>query len=95
MDGTTILYTRLFDDGRTNIYSAAFVDRGGTVTALTDTGKDYAACWSPDNRWILFTTERDGDAEIYLMDPTGAQVTNLTNMPSIDREPAWQPPQPE
>lgn len=34
--------------------------------------------WSPDGEWILFTTERDGNSEIYLAPASGAWSTNLT-----------------
>jgi eukaryotic-like serine/threonine-protein kinase len=89
-DGSMIVYTRLINN-KTNIYSAAFVDRGGTVMKLTDTDVDYAPCWSPDTKWILFTSNRDDNTEIYIMDIAGSNVTNLTNLPSNDKEPAWQP----
>jgi len=93
-DGSMIVYTHTFNEIN-NIYSAVFADRGRTITQLTDSGKDHSACWSPDGKWILFTSERDGDPEIYIMDSEGGNVTNLSNMPSIDAEPSWQPPKPE
>lgn len=92
LDGSMIVYTRLFG-GKTNIFSTIFKDRGRTVTGLTDSGTDYAPCWSPDAKWILFTSERDGNSEIYIMDAAGNQLTNLTNLPSVDKDPAWQPAQ--
>ena len=61
------------------------------MTKLTETNKDYAPFWSPDGDWILFTSERDGNKEIYIMDTQGQQITNLTNHPGIDFDPAWQP----
>jgi TolB protein len=85
-----IAYTG-FAGANNNIYTAVFADRGRTITKLTDTNKDYAPFWSPDGDWILFTSERDGDKEIYIMDSQGQQVTNLTNHPGVDFDPAWQP----
>ncbi len=52
---------------------------GAPSPKLTETNKDYAPFWSPDGNWILFTSERDGNKEIYIMDAQGQQVTNLTN----------------
>lgn len=94
-DGSMIAYTRVLDNAKTNIYTAVFADRGRTVTQMTDSGMDYAPCWSPDGKWILFTSERDGDPEIYIMDSEGGQIANLSQMPSIDSQPSWQPPKSE
>ena len=40
---------------------------------------------------IAFTSDRDGNNEIYVMDSDGANAVNLTNHPSSDRHPAWSP----
>ncbi|HCS40776.1 MAG TPA: hypothetical protein DIW44_14495 [Anaerolineaceae bacterium] len=93
-DGSMLAYTHIFG-GKTNIYSAVISDRGRTSTKLTDTGLDYAPCWSPDSKWIAFTSERDGDPEIYIMDAAGENQINLSMMPSTDKDPAWQPPKPQ
>lgn len=90
LDGSTIAYTSFFETNK-NIYTAVFADRGRTVTKLTTSNKDSAPFWSPDGKWILFTSERDGNKEIYIMDAQGGQVTNLTNLLSVDFDPAWQP----
>lgn len=90
LDGLMIAYTG-FAGANNNIYTAVFADRGRTITKLTDTNKDYAPFWSPDGDWILFTSERDGNKEIYIMDAQGQQITNLTDHPGVDFDPAWQP----
>lgn len=92
LDGSMIVYTRTQGDKK-NLYTTVFKDRGRTVNPLTDSGNDYAACWSPDGQWVIFTSERDGDQEIYIINIDGSGLTNLTNMPSIEKDPAWQPPQ--
>ncbi len=89
-DGTLIVYTAL-EGSKTNIWLAPYADRGAVVTQLTKTGLDSTASFSPDSKWVVFTSRRDGDDEIYIMDTTGALVTNLTAFPSQDRDPAWQP----
>jgi TolB protein len=40
---------------------------------------------------IAFTTDRDGNFEIYLMNPDGSGQVNLTNNPAFDARPAWSP----
>ena len=89
-DGTLIAYTAL-EGSKTNIWLAPYADRGAVVTQLTKTGLDSTASFSPDSKWLVFTSRRDGDDEIYIMDTTGALATNLTAFPSQDRDPAWQP----
>lgn len=39
---------------------------------------------------ILFTSERDGNQEIYNMDDAG-HISRLTNNPAVDMQPAWSP----
>src|SRR4030042_344079 len=40
---------------------------------------------------IIFLSSRDGNAEIYGMDPDGSNVVNLTNHPGYDGEPSRAP----
>ncbi len=42
-------------------------------------------------RGILFETERDGDLEIYVMNPDGTQEINLSDNPGMDARPVWSP----
>jgi eukaryotic-like serine/threonine-protein kinase len=59
---------------------------------LTGTGADTDAAWSPDARWLAFTSARDdGDEEVYLMTTTGRPQVNLTQREGVDREPSWAP----
>jgi Tol biopolymer transport system component len=43
------------------------------------------------NGKIAFVSDRDGNSEIYVMDPDGSDVTRLTNDPAGDLAPAWSP----
>ena len=42
-------------------------------------------------RGVLFEADRDGNGEIYVMNPDGSQQTNLTNSAGADYNPAWSP----
>lgn len=46
---------------------------------------------SPDGRRIAFTSIRDGNAEVYVMDADGSGARNLTRHPAHDSAPAWSP----
>ncbi|MBT4497096.1 MAG: hypothetical protein HOC74_05205, partial [Gemmatimonadetes bacterium] len=47
--------------------------------------------WSPDGRRIAFTTFRDGNSEIYLLEAGGGDPVNLTNDPASNYSPSWSP----
>lgn len=64
---------------------------GGGRTRLTNTGQNTFPAWSPDGTRISFTSDRDGNREIYVMNSDGSGQTNLTKDPADDRNPAWQP----
>ena len=53
--------------------------------------KDGSPAWSPDGRRIAFYSERDGNAEIYVMHADGTGVTRLTNSSADEGYPAWSP----
>ncbi len=40
---------------------------------------------------ITFETDRDGNREIYVMEPDGSNPVNLTNNPADDMQPSWSP----
>ena len=40
---------------------------------------------------IVFDSDRDGNREIYLMNPDGTDLVNLTNDPGDDWNPTWSP----
>ena len=46
---------------------------------------------APTTPKILFTSGRDGNSEIYIMNPDGSEQMNLTQHPAIDQEAVWSP----
>jgi Tol biopolymer transport system component len=51
--------------------------------------EDHAPAFSPDGSRIAFTSDRDGNAEIYVMDADGANVRRLTDNAAADFGPAF------
>lgn len=45
--------------------------------------------WSQDGRRIVFSADQEGNYDIYLMDPDGANVQRLNSVEANDRSPAW------
>ena len=42
-------------------------------------GNSSNAKWSPDNRWISFTSNRDGETQIYVINVNGGEAHQVTN----------------
>lgn len=53
--------------------------------------KDGSPAWSPDGKRIAFYSERDGNAEIYVMNANGTGLTRLTRTSADEGYPAWSP----
>src|ERR1700687_309770 len=73
-----ILMTRLAPS-----QSSLFVSNadGSGEQKLTEGSLDYNPVWSPDGQWIVFTSERNGSADLYRMHPDGSAVERLTDAP--------------
>ncbi len=64
------------------------------VTLITMVGAAVGtaqAAFPGTNGKIAFSSVRDGNLEIYVMNPDGTNQTNLTNNAAEDFEPAWSP----
>jgi Tol biopolymer transport system component len=57
------------------------------LVPIDDTRPD----WSPDGARIAFQSNRTGNNEIYLMNPDGSDVRQLTSHPATDAAPEWSP----
>ena len=87
-----IAYTQEnYSGSRYNIALTRYNSRGAEVTLLTNSNTDQHPSISWDNSWVAFTSSRDGNTEIYIMDMIGEQETNLTNHSGVDQMPAWFP----
>jgi len=56
-------------------------------------GADLEPAWSPDGERIAFTSVRDGNKQIYVLDLDSLAVTRLTNVDANieNSQPAWSP----
>jgi dipeptidyl aminopeptidase/acylaminoacyl peptidase len=73
-----------------NLY---LLDRAtGVSTRLSQQDNvDTGAIWSPDGTRLAFTSIRDGNIEMYVMNDDGSRVQRLTNDPAEDWVGAWSP----
>lgn len=70
------------------------------VFAGTPGHQDSDPAWSPDGARIAFTSNRAGNKDIYVMNPDGSNVKQLTSDPfallywarnAVDKQPSWSP----
>lgn len=65
---------------------------GGTAVRLTfNDGQEAFPKFSPDGKLIAFTGEYDGNADVYVMDANGGNITRVTYHPGYDRVVGWNP----
>ena len=64
----------------------------GAIRRLTNhSAGDSSPSWSPDGRHIAFSSRRDDNWEIYVMDSDGNNPRRLTNHSANDWRPSWSP----
>ena len=84
-------------DGDYEIFTLKVASSGGTAGStdpkqLTNNDNDdWAAVLSPHGNRIAFTSNRDGDYEIFVMDLDGTNLQQLTDNDDFDSSPAWSP----
>jgi Tol biopolymer transport system component len=73
--------------------SSLFVSNadGSGERVLTEGALDYNPTWSPDGTWIVFTSEREGSADLFRMKADGSGLERLTDDPAYDDQAAFSP----
>ena len=65
---------------------------GSQIRRLTEkAGDNEDPSWSPDGRFIAFTSTRRGHKEIFVMDADGSAPHPLTELPGSSFTPSWSP----
>ncbi|MEW6752506.1 MAG: hypothetical protein AB1505_16190 [Candidatus Latescibacterota bacterium] len=58
----------------------------------THPATDRAPCWSPDGRWLAFSSDRSGDLDIWIVPAEGGPARQVTRTPQVDDYvPRWSP----
>ena len=65
----------------------------GDIRNLTNSSgsAEREPAWSPDGKWIAYTSTRHGNQELYIARPDGKDEKRLTSDPATDAHPAWSP----
>lgn len=65
-------------------------DRPTPLIQFMNSGPNPSApAWSPDGRYLVFTTTRAGGLELYWISLDGAEILRLTENQVDDYTPAW------
>ena len=67
------------------------INPDGTGEKSLSTQGDHTPNWSSDGKKIAFSSLRDGNSEIYIMNADGANQIRLTNNGFFDFRPSWSP----
>jgi len=88
--GDRILYCRR--DGKGPGFQIYVVNIDGTGdTRLTSEGSNEYPHWSPDGRFITFTSNRDGKKSVFVMRADGTLQIRLSRGRGGDSQPVWSP----
>jgi Tol biopolymer transport system component/DNA-binding winged helix-turn-helix (wHTH) protein len=63
-----------------------------TLTRITfDDGLQIGATWSPDGRFIAYSSDRDGKFDIWVRQVSGGDAVQITKGPGQNWQPDWSP----
>src|ERR1700730_12866224 len=64
---------------------------GKNERALPHHESEYSPSLTPDAQWIVFTSERAGQADLYRVHPDGSGTEQLTSDPAFDDQGSLSP----
>ncbi|OJU48600.1 MAG: Tol-Pal system beta propeller repeat protein TolB [Mesorhizobium sp. 61-13] len=89
-DGQKVIMSLLRDDGNSNIFAMDL--RSRNTTRLTNsTAIDTSPSYSPDGSQVVFTSDRGGRAQIYLMGADGSGQNRISFGDGVYSTPVWSP----
>ncbi|NWF70480.1 MAG: PD40 domain-containing protein [Chloroflexi bacterium] len=91
-DGRAILFSSFRGEDHVDVYQMdAALGDSQLVNLSPQPGDDFAPRASPDGRFIVYYSNRDGNLELYSARTDGTQPRRLTDNPGDDIYPAWLP----
>lgn len=90
-DGQSILYSTYGYRNRSPGLYLFNLPTGKDTRLLSGGGLNLGGKWSPNGKFVALSLERQGNVDIYLLEPTGKIVRRLTEDTAIDVSPSWSP----
>ena len=90
-DGSFLVYQG-WQRGKMEIFFVSLLEKNNINISRNINSNDilsHGNSFSPDGQKIVFTSERDGDRNIYLMKINGSEIEQLTDNKSNDYEPVF------
>ncbi len=87
-------YSKETNDGNSDIYLVPIksLEKGASPAQLTNSpGGDSQPRFSPDGRFIAFTSSRSGLSQIWLLPMDGGEAQQLTDLSTGASSPQWMP----
>ena len=88
-DGTTIAFMR--GNPNTQQNQIWVMDRNGDNPGNVPGALGWDPTWSPDGRFILFASDREGAAQLFTVSLRGNAVNRISNLPAIRGRSDWSP----
>jgi len=88
-DGERIYFVAVEPGGRAQVHVMNADGTGRRALTQAADGTNFQPAVSPDGSTIAFTSTRDGNYEIYLMDADGGNVRNVSQSPGKESVPQW------
>ena len=89
-DGQRVIMSLLREDGNSNVFSMDL--RSRTTTRLTNSNSiDTSPSYSPDGSQVVFTSDRGGQPQIYVMGADGSGQTRISFGGGSYSTPVWSP----
>ena len=86
VDNSTIIFGGPVENNENSDWAifSVNIDGSGLKKLTDDPGGEYAPNYSPDGNTILFTSDNEGNEELFLMDSNAGNMRNITNNAAKD-----------
>ena len=81
----------LEENGQRNSIIYTVPIEGGTPSRVTENGPSYWHGWSPDDKWLTYCAERNGNYDVYKIPSKGGKEIRLTTAEGLDDGPEYSP----